>query len=140
MSEYLVKRIEATENIRLITGVEVTRVSGDTKLESATIRNVGTGAETVLNIAAMFIFIGQSPHSEVAAGFVDVDDKGFVLTGSDIPKKKWTLERDPFLFETAVPGIFAVGDVRAGANRRVAAAVGEGSAGIYMVHRYLETV
>src|SRR6476469_8948573 len=97
-------------------------------------------------MAAMFIFIGAAPHSELAAGFVDLDDKGFILTGPDLPKdsnnkpRGWQLDRDPFLFETCVPGTFAVGDVRAGANRRVAAAVGEGSAGIYMVHRYLQTV
>ena len=73
------------------------------------------------------------------------DEQGFVMTGTDLPKehgkpKGWTLERDPFMFETNIPGVFAAGDVRSGANRRVAAAVGEGSAAIYSVHRYLRTV
>jgi thioredoxin reductase (NADPH) len=81
----------------------------------------------------------------MVAGLVERDESGFILTGPDLPRgarrpKSWTLERDPFLFETSVPGVFAAGDVRAGANRRVAAAVGEGSAAIYTIQRYLETV
>ena len=93
----------------------------------------------------MFIFIGTAPRSEMAAGIVERDEKGFILTGPDLPRtargiKGWNLDRDPFLFETNIPGIFAAGDVRSGANRRVAAAVGEGSAAIYTIHKYLETV
>ena len=93
----------------------------------------------------MFIFIGAAPHADMAEGFVPRDEKGFILTGTDLPKigdkpKGWTLDREPFLFETNIPGVFAVGDVRSGANGRVAAAVGEGSASIHMVHKYLETV
>jgi len=92
------------------------------------------------------IFIGTAPHAEMVEGFVSRDEKGFILTGLELPKStsgkpiEWMLDRDPFLFETNIPGVFAVGDVRSGANRRVAAAVGEGSAGIYMVQRYLLTV
>ena len=87
----------------------------------------------------------MAPRSEMLAGIVERADKGFILTGPDLPRDErgvrgWPLERDPFLFETNVPGIFAAGDVRAGASRRVAAAVGEGSASIYSVHKYLETV
>src|SRR5204863_9334146 len=93
----------------------------------------------------MFIFIGTQPHSKMVEGFVELDEKGFIVTGPDLSRnngkpKGWNLDRDPFLFETNVPGVFAVGDVRSGANRRVAAAVGEGSAGIYVVHKYLEPV
>jgi thioredoxin reductase (NADPH) len=93
----------------------------------------------------MFVFIGVRPHTEAFAGVVERDEGGFILTGSDLPREHgrprgWTLDRDPFLFETSVPGVFAAGDVRAGSNRRVAAAVGEGSAAVYSVHRYLETV
>lgn len=78
------------------------------------------------------------------AGLVERDEKAFILTGPDLPLEKgrprgWPLERDPFLYETSVPGIFAVGDVRAGSGKRVAAAVGEGSATVSMVHRYVET-
>jgi thioredoxin reductase (NADPH) len=81
----------------------------------------------------------------MVSGFVERDEKGFILTGPDLPRvngrpRGWTLDRDPFLFETSVPGVFAAGDVRAGANRRVAAAVGEGSATVHSVHHYLETV
>ena len=110
-------------------------MAGNQELEKVTIRNIKTGVEKVLDMAAMFIFIGSQPHSEMAEGFVARDAKGFILTGPDLPKTGnkvtgWTLDRDPFLFETNVPGVFAVGDVRSGANRRVAAAVGEGSASI----------
>ncbi|HUK63144.1 MAG TPA: hypothetical protein VLV15_07425, partial [Dongiaceae bacterium] len=90
-------------------------------------------------------FIGVQPHAEAFAGALELDDAGFVLTGSDLPQeygkpRGWTLERPPFMFETSMPGVFAAGDVRSGANRRVAAAVGEGSAAIHSVHRYLRTV
>jgi thioredoxin reductase (NADPH) len=93
----------------------------------------------------MFVFIGVKPHTDAFAGVLERDEAGFVITGVDLPKEHgkprgWTLERDPFMFETSIPGVFAAGDVRAGANRRVAAAVGEGSAAIYSVHRYLRTV
>jgi thioredoxin reductase (NADPH) len=145
MSQYLIDRIEATDNIKVVPHVEVAKVTGSSGLESVTVRNAESGEVQEIPMCAMFIFIGAQPHSKMAEGFVELDDKGFVLTGPDLPQhnnrpKGWTLERDPFLFETSVPGVFAVGDVRAGANRRVAAAVGEGSAGIYMVHRYLSTV
>ena len=93
----------------------------------------------------MFIFIGAKPRTEMVAGLVETDEKGYVLTGPDLPRQErrprgWTLERDPYLFETSVPGIFAAGDVRGGSSKRVAAAVGEGSTAITMIHRYLETV
>jgi thioredoxin reductase (NADPH) len=93
-------------------------------------------------VTALFIFIGVAPHTESFSGFVELDSKGFILTGPDLPRAKvaWPLERDPLMFETSVPGVFAAGDVRSGANRRIAAAVGEGSAAIYSVHRYLQTV
>ena len=108
-------------------------------------RDVHSGEERELPVSALFIFIGAAPRTEMLAGVIERDDKGFVLTGLDHGQpggkpKGWTLERDPFMFETNVPGVFAAGDVRSGANRRVAAAVGEGSAAIYTVHRYLETV
>jgi thioredoxin reductase (NADPH) len=93
----------------------------------------------------MFIFIGVLPHTDCFAGLLERDEAGFVLTGTELPQEHgrprgWTLERLPFMFETSIPGVFAAGDVRSGANRRVAAAVGEGSATIHSVHRYLLTV
>jgi thioredoxin reductase (NADPH) len=145
MSDYLVKRIEATPNIEVRTRVQVAAVQGAGHLECVTLRHVDTGETVAVPQAGMFIFIGAAPRSEMLAGIVERDEKGFVLTGPDLPReggrvKGWTLDRDPYLFETSVPGILAVGDVRSGANRRVAAAVGEGSAAVYTVHRYLETV
>lgn len=145
MSRYLVDRIEATPNIEIATGVEVTGVSGTGRLERVVLRHAGTGEERVLDAAAMFLFIGARPRTEMVAGLVELDEKGYVLTGLDLPRtnhrpRGWTLDRDPFLFETNVPGIFAAGDVRGGSGKRVAAAVGEGSGTVSMVHRYLETV
>jgi len=142
MSRYLVDRIGATENIRVINGVEVTAARGDGHLEQLTLRGIAGGETQTIDVAALFVFIGVAPRTEQFAGFVALDEKGFVLTGPDLRKRDvaWPLERDPLMFETSVPGVFAAGDVRSGANRRIAAAVGEGSAAIYSVHRYLMTV
>jgi thioredoxin reductase (NADPH) len=145
MSHYLVQRIRESDNIKIIPRVEVVAVRGTSHLEQATVRNLDSGEECPVDTAAMFICIGTAPHSEMVADLVERNEKGFILTGSDIPRingkpRGWMLDRDPLLFETSVPGIFAAGDVRAGANRRVAAAVGEGSAAIYSIHRYLNTV
>jgi thioredoxin reductase (NADPH) len=142
MSRYLVDRIEATSNIRVITDVELTEACGEKRLEKVGLRENATGATRSIDVAAMFVYIGVAPRTEQFAEFVTLDDKGFILTGPDLPRgnRAWPLERDPLMFETSVPGVFAAGDVRSGANRRIAAAVGEGSAAIYSVHRYLLTV
>jgi thioredoxin reductase (NADPH) len=145
MSQYLVDRIEAAPNIDVKTRVEVVAVRGEGHLERVVLRHLDTKEEEEIEQSGMFIFIGAAPRSELVAGLVECDEKGFILTGPDLPRNEhgvrcWTLDRDPFLFETSVPGVFAVGDVRAGANRRVAAAVGEGSAAVHSIHRYLETV
>jgi thioredoxin reductase (NADPH) len=145
MSQYLIDQIAATSNIEVLTHTIVTAACGATHLDQIVIHNVETGEETKLDMAAMFIFIGAAPRSEMVAGLVERDEAGFILTGPDLRRSEsglrgWNLDRDPLVFETSVPGIFAAGDVRAGAARRVAGAVGEGSAAIYSVHRYLETV
>jgi thioredoxin reductase (NADPH) len=142
MSQYLVDRIAATANIVLRTGVELARAHGDRHLERIDVRHVGTGVADTLDVAAMFVFIGVAPRTAAFTGFVHTDDKGFILTGPELRHVRgaWTLARDPLMFETSVPGVFAAGDVRAGANRRVAAAVGEGSAAIFSVHQYLQSV
>jgi thioredoxin reductase (NADPH) len=145
MSQYLIDRIETTPNIEVMTGVDVTEVKGFNKLEHVRVTHHDSGEIKTLDVAAMFIFIGFAPRSEMVNGVVERDDKGFILTGLDLPRsargiKDWTLDRDPFLFETNVPGVFAAGDIRSGANRRVAAAVGEGSAAIYTIKKYLEMV
>ena len=145
MSNYLVERIKAASNIEVVTGVEVCGVQGAGALESVVVKSAASSALRTIPALAMFIFIGVQPHAEMFAGVLERDEAGFVITGADLPQlhgrpRGWTLERAPFSFETSIPGVFAAGDVRSGANRRVAAAVGEGSAAIYSVHRYLRTV
>jgi thioredoxin reductase (NADPH) len=145
MSQYLVDRIEATPNIDVVNRVELVQVHGDHKLDQAILRNVDTDEKLELDVAALFVFIGATPRTDMVADLVQLDDKGYVLTGPDLLSdgkrpRGWALDRDPFLFETSVPGIFAVGDLRSGSGKRVAAAVGEGSATVNMVHRYLDTV
>ena len=145
MSKYLIDRIEAAPNIEVVRGVEVTGVSGDTSLEAVTVKSVESGEERTIPSSAVFIFIGVRPHTEAFQNIVACDEEGFILTGAELPQEHgrprgWTLEREPFMFETNMPGVFAAGDVRSGAPRRVAMAVGEGSAAIYSVHRYLRTV
>ena len=145
MSQYLVDRINGTKNIEVITKVDVAEVRGTGRLETVVLRDVLTGGLTELDCAAMFIFIGAKPSTDMVQGVLATDEQGFVLTGADLPRlngrpRGWNLDRDPFLFETSIPGVFAAGDVRSGANRRVAAAVGEGSASIFTIHKYLQTV
>jgi len=145
MSQYLVDRIRATGNVTTIHGVEVAAVRGTGGLSQVVLREVRGEGERTIDAAAMFIFIGAAPRSAMFASVLERDEKGFILTGPDLPRvdghpRRWPLEREPLMFETNVPGVFAAGDVRAGANRRVAAAVGEGSAAILSVQRYLRTV
>jgi thioredoxin reductase (NADPH) len=145
MSNYLVERIKAAPNIKVLTETEVCSVSGTGKLEKIILKNIPSGNVYELETSAIFIFIGAAPRTEMLKGIIETDDKGYILTGPDLPRnnnvaKGWNLDRDPYLFETNVPGVFAAGDVRSGSGKRVAAAVGEGSAAVGMVHKYLETV
>jgi thioredoxin reductase (NADPH) len=145
MSHYLADRIRGAANIEVVTGVEVESVTGSNGLESVTVKGAGVDGHATIPTSAMFIFIGVRPHTEAFAGVLERDETGFLVTAADLPQEHgrprgWTLERPPFAFETNVPGVFAAGDVRSGANRRVAAAVGEGSAAIHSVQRYLRTV
>ncbi|MCB9664471.1 MAG: FAD-dependent oxidoreductase [Alphaproteobacteria bacterium] len=144
MSQYLITRIDDAPNVEVLTHTQVASVAGDRRLSSVTLAGPD-GQRTVDDVFAMFIFIGSAPRSDAVADLVERDEKGFVLTGPDLLRagrrpKGWTLDRDPYLLETSVPGVFAVGDIRGGSMKRVASAVGEGSAAISMVHRYLETV
>lgn len=144
MSSYLVERIKAAPNIKVLLETEICGVSGKGKLEKVFLKKID-GTVFELDTAALFIFIGSAPRTEMLDGMIETDDKGYILTGPDLPRKNnkiagWNLERDPYLLETNVPGVFAVGDVRSGSGKRVAAAVGEGSASVGMVHKYLETV
>ena len=145
MSKYLIERISSAPNIDVMTGVEVDHVNGEGALESVVVKEKNTGELRTIPASAMFIFIGVQPHADSFEGMLERDEAGFVMTGSDLPQEHgrprgWPLERLPFMFETSVPGVFAAGDVRSGSNHRVAAAVGEGSATIHSVHRYLQTV
>ena len=112
---------------------------------STVIENTETGERRTIESPAMFVFIGAVPHTEMVAGVVERNRAGFILTGPDLVRgghrpKGWKLKRDPYLLETSVPGIFAAGDVRQGAIRRVASAVGQGANAVNFVHQYLRTV
>jgi thioredoxin reductase (NADPH) len=140
MSRYLVRRIEESPNITLHTRTQVLTLEGGTRLERVTWRN-GAGAET-REIGHVFLMTGAVPNTRWLQGCVALDEKGFVRTGSDLHPEdlapvQWPHARAPYLFETSRPGIFAVGDVRCGSTKRVAAAVGEGSACVQLVHRVL---
>ncbi len=142
MSNYLADRIKAIENVSVLGNSEITAVHGSARLERLDVHNVETGETQRLEADALFIFIGVAPHTEAFKSLVATDGKGFILTGADVKAAGggWPLARDPMMFETNVPGVFAAGDVRANANRRIAAAVGEGSASIFSIHQYLRDV
>jgi thioredoxin reductase (NADPH) len=144
MSQYLIDQIAATPNIDVWTRTEVTAVHGDRQLEAVSVVNRDTGKEQTLPAGALFIFIGQRPHTELVADLVARHPSGFIMTGPDLTQegrpKGWSLSRDPMYLETSVPGIFAAGDCRYGSVNRVATAVGQGAMSISLVHRYLETV
>ena len=145
MSQYLVDQIINTENIEVLTRTEVVEVHGQDRLETISIINKDSRAVETVPAAALFIFVGAVPHTELVAGIVERNNAGFILTGPDLMQngqwpKNWKLKRDPYLLETSVPGIFAVGDVRHGAVRRVASAVGQGAIAVSLVHQYLKTV
>jgi thioredoxin reductase (NADPH) len=145
MSQYLVDRINETENIEVLTHTLVAAVRGSERVEAISLADVDSGETRDVFADAVFIFIGTAPRTEILAELVARDAGGFVLTGRDllVDGKRpagWTADRDPFPYETSVPGIFAAGDARHGSGKRVAAAVGEGSATIAMVHEYLQTV
>lgn len=144
MSQYLVDQIAATPNIGVRLNTEVAGVAGEGHLQEITLRNRTDGTEDTHDAAGLFIFIGARPHSGFVEGIVERDQHGFILTGSDLfvdgaRRPSWPLERDPYLLETSVPGIFAAGDVRANVIRRVASAVGQGAVAVSFIHKYLET-
>src|SRR5246127_4069162 len=145
MSQYLIDQIKETPNIQLWTHASVAEVHGDTHLEEISVLCSDTGKTERVLANAMFIFIGALPRTTWLAGGVARDARGFILTGPDLIRdgqriKGWTLERDPFLLETNVPGLFAVGDVRHGSVKRVAFGVGEGSVAGQVIYPYLSKV
>jgi thioredoxin reductase (NADPH) len=132
MSQYLQHEIDATENIDVRFATQVVDAAGESRLEQLTLLNAGE--KTTVPADALFLLIGARPHTEWLPPHIARDEQGYVRTGGDVA---WTLERPPHMFETSVPGIFAVGDVRSNSVKRVASAVGEGSVVIQQVHQYL---
>ena len=142
MSHYLVERIQTMPTIKVEPYTEVLEVHGEDRLTGLTIRHHDTKTTEQREAGALFIFIGAEPRTDWLEGTVCRDGKGFILTGASLltdgkRPPGWTLDRDPALLETNVPGVFAVGDVRNGAVRRVANSVGEGSIVLYFVNQYL---
>jgi thioredoxin reductase (NADPH) len=145
MSQYLVDRIADTPNMRVLSHTVVTAALGKERLECLTLSDAETGESSRVPADAVFVFIGTAPRTEMLSDLVTRSPDGFVVTGRDLlvdgqRPREWTLDRDPFPYETSVPGIFAAGDARYGSGKRVATAVGEGSATVAMIHQYLSTV
>ena len=142
ISQYLVDQIGTIDNIEVLTGARVVGVDGSTIVESIRLGDIATGTEEERPASALFIFVGAVPHSSFLEGTLAMNERGFIYTGSDVTtfSHDWPLSRDPFPLETSAPGVFAAGDIREGAVRRVASAVGEGSVAVTLVHRYLDTV
>src|ERR1700682_571859 len=145
MSQYLIDQIKETPKIQVWAHASVSEVHGETHLEEISVLCSDTGKIERVPASSVFIFIGALPRTDWLAGMVERDDRGFLLTGPDLiingeRPKGWTLERDPYLLETNVPGIFAVGDVRHGSVKRVASGVGEGSVAVQFIHQYLSKV
>jgi thioredoxin reductase (NADPH) len=145
MSAYLIDQINTRDNIHLLCRCEIMEASGSGRLERLCIAQADTKEPQLKKADALFIFIGAKPFTDWIGMDVIKDDKGFLETGRDLKtydnfSKIWKQDRDPYLLETSCPGVFAAGDVRAGAMNRVASAVGEGSMAISFVHKYLAEV
>jgi thioredoxin reductase (NADPH) len=136
MSRYLISRIEGCNEITLMTSTEIVELEGDDHLRRVRWRNNQTGETGILDIPHVFMMTGASPNTAWLNGCVELDEKEFIKTGTDLGSE-WPLRRSPYLLETSRPGVFAVGDVRSGSMKRVAAAVGEGSMAVQFVHRVL---
>jgi thioredoxin reductase (NADPH) len=138
MSRYLIDQLATRPNIHTMLGAEVTAVHGDLSLEAIDVRDSATGETTRLESGGLYIFIGADAQTAWLPPEIALDHHGYVLTGPEMRAAgRWTLDRDPYLLETSVPGIFACGDVRLAPVKRVAAAVGEGSMAIAFVHQFL---
>ncbi|QIN79290.1 response regulator [Rubrobacter marinus] len=145
MSQYLIDEMGRRENIKVRLRSSVARVSGDESLETVTIKDAASGGEETVPAAGLFVFIGALPGTDWLDGVVRRDERGFILAGPDLSEdgarpRGWSLDRDPYLLETSVPGIFVAGDVRHGSVKRVASGVGEGSIAVQFIHQYLSKV
>jgi thioredoxin reductase (NADPH) len=124
---------------------DLIELKGETTLEQIVVKNTLTDEYQTFDAAALFVFVGVRPQSQLVADLVKRDEKGYIFTGADLivdnhPPQGWTLERPPLLFETSTPGIFAAGDVRYGTNHRVASAAGEGAIAFAMIKEYLKSL
>jgi thioredoxin reductase (NADPH) len=145
MSHYLIEQIEKTSNIEVWPHTSVIAVHGESRLSEITIQCSPSGETKELPATSLFIFIGAQPRTEWLGDLIQRDDRGFILSGPDLliggkKPQSWTLDRDPGLLETNVPGIFVVGDVRHGSVKRVASGVGEGAVVVQFIHQYLAKV
>ena len=141
MSEYLTTELDRIPNVHVRFGAELADGEGDGHLDAVVVRDRRTGELERLEAAALFVMIGAEPHTDWLEGVVARDERGYILTGPDLIRddvpRLWPLERQPALFETSVPGVFAAGDVRHGSVKRVTTAVGEGATAVQLVHAYL---
>src|SRR4029077_19184072 len=144
MSRYLVDRVESIANVEIHRGAAVTALEGASHLEAVRVRD-DAGVETRIATGSLFLFIGADPHTDWLSGCVQLDKKGFVVTGASLPLEAvrgdlWRAQgRTPFFLETNLPGVFAAGDVRSGSVKRCASAVGEGAMAVSFIHASLET-
>ncbi len=144
-SKYLVDAMKNNEKIEILLNTDLLEVKGKNILEQIVIKNTKSGESQTFDAAALFVFIGVRPQNQIVSDLVLCSAKGYIYTGLDLlvdkkPPPSWTLERDPYLLETSVPGIFAAGDVRYGTNHRVASAVGEGAIAHALIKEYLKTL
>jgi thioredoxin reductase (NADPH) len=142
MSHYLIRRIQESPNITLHTRTQISSLEGEDDLEHVTWTDARTGEQERHPIRHVFLMTGAAPNTEWLKDCVNLDEKGFVRTGADLSKEeltaaRWPLPRAPYIMETSLPGVFAVGDVRSGSVKRVASGVGEGSICVQFVHRVL---
>jgi len=144
MSHYLIERIEAEAHIELVTDTQVRALAGDSHLDHVTLEHTPTGERRTVSCSGLFCFIGADPTTAWLAGELELDSKGFILTDRSLPDSITNgprfATRDPLPLETSVPGVFAVGDVRSGSLKRVAAAVGEGSSAVRSVIDHVATI
>ena len=143
MSSYLVDRVTDAENVKLLADTEVRELVGEDRIEGVVVEDNRLGTRWTLSARALFVFIGAEANTGWLEGGVELDERGFVLTGGELSSSvlergAWQeLSREPYLLETCLPGVFAAGDVRSGSIKRVASAVGEGAMAVRLVHQYL---
>lgn len=145
MSQYLIDQMAALPNVEIRLQTAIAAVDGDDRLERVVVEQRETKARDELALSALFVFIGQAPRTEWLGEFVVRDSAGFILSGAELlgdgrPPAGWGLDREPYLLETSVPGVFVAGDVRHQSMKRIASSVGEGSMAVSFVHQYLATL